>query len=404
MKILAAIVAVMCVVGLAHSADVDVDPGVALRSSTAMFYNRSDALGLDDGWFGVADLRARPTLLIRGAFASFGLELETRSAASSEAALAGQGASILGSAQPLRLHPLRYTPVDEGDVTISGWIDRADLSFAIGPVDVQIGRQPFSLGTAHFVGVLDIVAPFAPGDLDATYKPGVDAARVRTVLDGTVELELAGIFAEPSDWSGALARSRFQILSFDIEAVVARLRERVFGGLGWQGELGDVEFWGEGAVFERKSEQVFGGSDAVAFSAVSGLVYKFPGNVYGGLAGLYQDFGVRDAADLVAFYFSEPAVQGWLHLGSAGYAIVTLSRKLSPLLNLSGAGIVNAVDGSTLWQPALAYSVGDNADLTLFAWAASGRTPRAGTAALPEIRSEFGAAPSGFGLYGRWFF
>ncbi len=60
--------------------------------------------------------------------------------------------------------------------------ERLKLSRGFGAFDVDIGRQPVTLGTSHFVGVLDVLAPFPPGDLDATYKPGIDAVRVRTLI------------------------------------------------------------------------------------------------------------------------------------------------------------------------------------------------------------------------------
>ena len=182
----------------AQAVDIEAEPALTLRSSTGVFHNRADVPGIPSGWMGLSELRARPELLLRGSKASFQLDLETRVGLASEAALLGQGASLWESGKPLRAMPLRYRAVNTQDVQIAGWVDRADLLWRVGAVDIQIGRQPISLGTAQFVGVLDIIAPFAPGDLDATFKPGVDAVRVRTFAGNTAELEFIGVAADPA--------------------------------------------------------------------------------------------------------------------------------------------------------------------------------------------------------------
>ena len=67
------------------------------------------------------------------------------------------------------------------------------------------------------------------------------------------------------------------------------------------------------------------------------------------------------------------------------------------------AGLINLVDNSTLWQPRLTISTGDNTDLAFYGWIGLGEKPEAqGLTAQP--RSEFGMIPDGGGLYARWFF
>lgn len=77
----------------------------------------------------------------------------------------------------------------------------------------------------------------------------------------------------------------------------------------------------------------------------------------------------------------------------------------------SVAGMISAIDGSSLWQPRLVVSVADNADLTLFGWISAGPRPTLAlrtVGGLPapslDMPSEFGAVPDGGGLYARWFF
>jgi hypothetical protein len=72
-------------------------------------------------------------------------------------------------------------------------------------------------------------------------------------------------------------------------------------------------------------------------------------------------------------------------------------------LPADGAGLVNLIDGSTLWQPRITVSTGDNTDISFYGWIGTGDGMGRRNGA-PVMRSEFGGMPEGGGFYGRWFF
>jgi len=109
---------------------------------------------------------------------------------------------------------------------------------------------------------------------------------------------------------------------------------------------------------------------------------------------------VRHPEDLAYVYKDAPFREGWAFLESAGYGLLTVHRRLHPLVESDLAGIFNLVDGSTLWQPRLTVSVGDNADMTFYGWLGTGAKNTYGY----TMRSEFGSMPDGGGFYARWFF
>ena len=121
------------------------------------------------------------------------------------------------------------------------------------------------------------------------------------------------------------------------------------------------------------------------------------------MALMFQDFGVRRPKDLVTVYGDAPYREGWVFLGSAGYALLTLHRELHPLVNADLAGLANLTDGSTLWQPRLTVSVSNNSDLSVYGWIGTGGKPRLSGFTV-VTRSEFGMIPDGGGMYARWFF
>lgn len=369
--------------------------------------------GLDEAG-ALAETRLRPTLRAATEAVVFELAVEgTLTSGSGGVALlaAGGPSSLLGGGRsPYADDPLAWTHVSDAGLGASTRVERMVAQAALGPLDLAVGRQPVGLGTSHFISVLDVVAPFAPGALDATFRPGVDAARLRGNLGRFGEAELIVVAADPLTRATLIGRTRILTGAFDLEVLGGRFGARNFAGLGWQGEIRRVGLWGEAAVFER-NEVRRAGADRAAAAAVAGLDLRLPGRVDLGVGGHYSDFGARRPDDLVAVAGDRPFREGWVFLTGAGHAIVTVSREMHPLVYTSLAGLVSLIDGSTLWQPRLAVNVADNADLTLFGWISAGPRPvltinNTGVVPAPELRqpSEFGAVPDGGGLYARWFF
>lgn len=382
------------------------ESGIALRQNalTVGWPGRSADSPFPAGTLGMSETRLRAWLgqtwgetTVRGA-----LEAQTGFGS-------GAGFALLGAppdqGRPFEVWDLGWAQATPSSALARARIERLDVAWRWGALDLDLGRQPVSLGTSHFVGVLDVLAPFGPGALDATYKPGIDALRARTALGDSGEAEVILAGRDPWHAGGALARLRTSWAGTDVELVGGHFRERGFGGLGWEGQLGPAGIWGEVALFQRRLdvEQLRGGWSQAAFSGVVGADVELPFDARGGAALLYQDFGARRPEDLPSVYLDAPYRESWTFLGSAGYGVVTLSRQLHPLVSSSVAGLVNLVDGSSLWQPRVTVSIGDNADLGSYAWIGLGAGPRTvGGAVTPG--SEFGQVPSGLGLYARWFF
>ncbi|MDN5278179.1 MAG: hypothetical protein PWR01_2144 [Clostridiales bacterium] len=285
-------------------------------------------------------------------------------------------------------------------------IERFDLHFSSGKFDFQLGRQPISLGTSHFVSVLDVVAPFHPGYLDGSYKPGVDALRIRTFAGETGEMELIGIAADQIEHSALMGRYRNTFANFDIELVAGQFRKRKFLGIGWEGERRKVNIWGEAAVFQRKQSQdahLGGFSNDLALSFIAGCEKDIGKDWRGGISYLHQDFGADKAAELVRAISSAPFTQGWMHLSGKSYFLVSANREMSPLSHLNINGMINLHDKSTLWQPVINLSTGNESDIAFYAWLKTGKNP-VKTAFSMSLESEFGTFSTGAGfIYRRYF-
>jgi len=392
----------------------ETETGAALRQNalTVGWPNRPAGVPLPEGNPGMAETRMRAWLghswpdlpwgetRINGA-----VEVQTGFSSAGSGGLGLIGGGAPSQASPYEILDLTWDQGGSSTATTRAKVERLDVTWSVGAVDFDLGRQPVSLGTSHFVGVLDVLSAFAPGALDASYKPGIDALRARTALGDTGEAEVILAGDDPWNQGGSLARLRTSLAGMDVELLGGRFRNRGFGGLGWEGELGPAGVWGEVALFQRRPaiEKVRAGWSRAAFSGVVGADFNLPFETRGGAALLYQDFGARRPSDLASVYTDAPYKESWAFLGSAGYGVLTASRQLHPLINGSLAGILNVVDGSTLWQPRLAFSISDNSDLGVYGWIGMGAPPRVEGENV-TLGSEFGMAPTGVGIYARWFF
>jgi len=389
---------------------VESERGLALRENVLLLkWPESISGQLGEKYFGMSETRLRYWEHLSAGPVSFAAAVDSRAGfmSSKMSASGGFGSegSLLGESKPLERWDMTFDHVDEDGASLSSRIDRLNARFSIGAFDVNIGRQPFSMGTSHFVGVLDVVAPFAPGALDASYKPGVDAVRIGRGFGMTSEAEILYVASKDADDSAIIGRYRTSLGSVDMELAGGQFRERVFGGIGWEGGVSPFGYWGELAFFERiaAGEKNRGGWSEAAVSAVLGLDYYIEADFVLGAAYMHQDFGARDVGELSDVYNDAPFREGWAFLGAADYGLVTLSKELHPLVQANVAGILNLIDSSTLWQPQITISTGDNTDLSVYGWFGSGESTDP-ESRCPRVESEFGDMPGGVGMFARWFF
>ena len=392
-------------------AAIEFDSGADLRQNALLM---SWPAGMDKylfptGSFGISETRMRLRSSVYSGRFVLNFALESRagfiSSNSGMLSMSEGGGSILGKSRPLERWDLTEAHINEQSTSLSTRLERLDVRWNAMNFDFDIGRQPVSLGTSHFIGILDVLAPFAPGDLDATYKPGIDAVRIRRGLGMTGEAEIIAAGAKNPGDGAVLGRCRIMLKGIDFEFVGGRFRRRGFGGVGWEGEIMEAGIWGELALFERKknAERWRGGWSKAAFSGVAGMDVNLPADFKIGGSFMFQDFGAREPEELNDIYEDAPFKEGWIFLASAAYCVFTLHRELHPLVQSDLAGIINLIDNSTLWQPRITISTGDNTDLCLYGWIGSGEKPQVSGYSV-KIRSEFGMLPDGGGFYARWFF
>ncbi|MBL6974127.1 MAG: hypothetical protein ISR64_00205 [Deltaproteobacteria bacterium] len=305
-------------------------------------------------------------------------------------------------------------------------IDRYFVGFSAGPVDVTIGRQPITWGSAWFWKPTDRFSPFSPMDVDADVKRGVDAVRVEVFTGQTSNLDLVATFerhpgTDRKYWFHAGARFRMTLGGYDLALSAARFQladeANWMVGLEFSGDIQKVGFRGE-AAFNYMQD-----SGDWDIEAVIGLDYHFPFkltlagefffNGYGASSpGGYDEYLMGPAtcrqaisgtalAPIGAFcnrMKGERLERGESFQIGRYYLGITATQEVHPLVNLTLSAITNFRDPSSLLILGLRWSVIQDVRLTAGIMVPLGERPDVtmdptGTFPLVDVKSEFGLMP-----------
>ncbi len=160
------------------------------------------------------------------------------------------------------------------------FLDNAYVSFTAGGLDLRLGRQPISYGTAYLYNPTDLVN--LKQTFDPTYeKPGVDALRIQYFYRGSGNVELVAIPGEELENWDLAVRIRERLFHFDTSALFVIKRDTLTfsaenrRAVGWTfvGSLLGLGVWGEGAYNWMESTRDFS-------SYVLGLDYTLNSGLY----------------------------------------------------------------------------------------------------------------------------
>ena len=286
-------------------------------------------------------------------------------------------------------------------VAVQPDLDRAFVALALGPVDLTLGRQAVSWGSAWFWKPTDRFGPFSPADVDPDVKRGVDAARAELYLGPETSLDAVATFerhpgTDRALWAHGGLRLKSTFGAFDVALSLARFQGSAQGdwmaGAEVSGSVGDVGLRGEVAV------NVGEDSRRVDVEAVLGADYRFAFKLHLAAEAFYNGYGATRAADYAAYLLnptrSERLARGESFALGQAYAGLTADPQLHPLVHLTVGALGNLGDPSTLLMLGLRWAVLQDARVSLGALVPVGRRPDGLTP-----RSEYGALPlAGYGV------
>lgn len=293
-------------------------------------------------------------------------------------------------AEPERLVDLRTHILRRQRVRAWRDVDRLSLTVHTGPLDLTVGRQAVTWGTATLFPVADLWAAFSPFEQDTEEKPGIDAARALLYPARGFEVDLV------------LAHRR----SLDDLSVGGRV---AFSGAGADLWVGAGKFWRQLMVMggvTRLSDQSRWRAEAVVPWNMDDESFQQPRFtvgidwIGGGrlLAVEYHHNGIgRPEAERYGESLADPRfLRGESYYVGRHYGGVmgSWSPDAQDRLTLALNTLANLGDGSVALTPSLRYDVGQSARLSVGALLSFGDTP------LLSPGPPFVRPRSEFGLYG----
>jgi hypothetical protein len=240
-------------------------------------------------------------------------------------------------------------------------IDRLNLQFTRGKLDVRVGRQRINWGINMVWNPNDIFNTFNYYDFDYVERPGCDALRLQYYTGVTSSVE-AAVKIDKDDQVTAAAMYRFNRWNYDFQVLGGMMTDDIVIGAGWTGYIRNAGFTGEGSYF-RDREAFADTTGVFIFSA--GANYTFRNSLFVHGSFLYNSDGTTGKAgwgnafivlrDLSPKTFTPARVS---LLGQISYPI-------TPLINGDFTAIVNPYDGSFFLGPNVSFSLTDNITLLL---------------------------------------
>lgn len=267
-----------------------------------------------------------------------------------------------------------------GDFVWDHQLDRLNARIDLELADITLGRQAISWGVGYLWSPVDLLTTFSPLQINRDYKAGIDAVLLNVPLGPFQGLSVAYAPEEEWDDSALLGRYRASLGNVDVAVMGGWiLTDHVAGG--------EVNADIHGMGLRLEATHTWTEDDDRFVRALAGLDYQFTPNLFLQLEYYYNGFGVDDPERYSEVILSPRFQRGEIFNTAEHYLGINGRYQLTPLTVTSGTVIINLNDGSTLVEPALVYSLGNNAELRMGGILALGDEPDV------NLQSEFGSYP-----------
>jgi len=270
--------------------------------------------------------------------------------------------------------PLSWSAYDENSgFSVRGRMDRLSLRLRFSNMDIKVGRQPVSFGSAWFFTPLDLVAPFSPTVIDREYKPGIDALRADIYIGTAGQLTAVAAYAGSWSLDGLVlaGHGRVSLGLWDICLLLGAIHEDFVLGLDAAGSIGGISLRAATTLTVPPEEA----GEEPYLRLVVGADYRFANGVTVLGEFYYQGTGEITPSRYLDFAASPRFVRGELWSMGHLYTAVSVAVEINPILSVNAALTVNMLDGSSLLSPGFSWSISDNADLVAGAMISLGKRP-----------------------------
>ncbi|HYW97431.1 MAG TPA: hypothetical protein VE870_17695 [Bacteroidales bacterium] len=269
---------------------------------------------------------------------------------------------------------------------LNSTIDRAYIEYTSGKFVATAGRQRINWGQSFVWNPNDIFNVQNYFDFDYIEKPGSDAVRFQYYTGYASDIELAAKL-DGNNKLTAAGYYRFNKWDYDFQVLGGIFAQSDYvAGLGWSGSIKGAGFRGETSYFRPKNH--FRDTTGLFYFDLSGD-YTFSNSLYVQLEGLYARLpGNFNINNFLMFYqnsltVKQLAFSEWNIFGNVSYP-------MTPLLNVSLAGMYFPNLKGYYAGPNIDYSLKDNMKLSFIMQIFSGKFPAQGSVISSRTNYYFG--------------
>jgi len=225
-------------------------------------------------------------------------------------------------------------------------IDRLNLLYLKGNLELQLGRQRINLGLNAIWTPNDIFNSSSYLNFDYVEKPGSDAIRVQYYTGAASSVEFAYKLNHDKQVTAA-GIIKLNKWNYDFQLLGGVMNKDYVLGGGWSGQIGGAGFSGEMTYFRNKKK--FADTNGVLVAAISGN-YTFPNSLFVQAEFLYNSAGKVGKAGGLTNLFSR--TYSAKNLSPARYSVFgEVSYPITPLFKANVSAIFNPNDHSFYFGP-----------------------------------------------------
>jgi len=248
----------------------------------------------------------------------------------------------------------------ENSFLLNTQIDRANISYEKGNLNVTIGRQRINWGRSFVWNPNDIFNSYSFFDFDYPEKPGSDAIRIQYYTSAISSAEMV-VKADSSQKCSYAGMYRFSLGSYDIQFMGGQINEQDYVlGTGWEGSLKSISFKGEATYLHPKRNFKDTTGLLVACASIS---YGFPNSAFLQFEFLYNQQSQK--SDFTSYLNQTLTVK---NLSFTEYNLFgSITYPVTPLFNATVSAMYYPEVKGFYFGPSITYSLSENLDFAFFA-------------------------------------
>ena len=255
---------------------------------------------------------------------------------------------------------LNWNVLSEQSFLLNSQIDRANVSYEKGNLNITLGRQRINWGRSFVWNPNDVFNSYSFFDFDYPEKPGSDALRIQYYTGASSSAEFV-VKADSAKKVSAAALYKFTIKNYDLQFMGGMLNEQDYViGTGWEGNLKSISFKGEATYLHPKTN--FNDTTGL-FVASTSLSYGFSNSMFFQVEFLYNQQSKK--SDFTSYLNQTLSVK---NLSFTEYNLFgSITYPISPLLNATLSAMYYPQVKGFYIGPSFTYSLAENLDFAVIA-------------------------------------